>query len=77
MSHDIKTAEPKVKEGEGFLRRLLNRIDPSAGDAHSGSAGKGISCYRSGSQRRHGRCWADSSAVTLPWRSTCSTPTTK
>ena len=40
MSQDIKTEEPKVKEGEGFLRRLLDRIDPSAGDAHSGSAGK-------------------------------------
>ena len=39
MSHDIKTDEPKAKEGEGFLRRLLDRIDPSAGDAHSGSAG--------------------------------------
>ena len=40
MSHDIKTDEPKAKEGEGFLRRLLDRIDPSAGDAHSGSARK-------------------------------------
>ena len=40
MSHDIKTEEPKAKEGEGFLRRLLDRIDPSAGDAHAGSAGK-------------------------------------
>ena len=40
MSQDIKTEEPKVKEGEGFLRRLFDRIDPSAGDTRSGSAGK-------------------------------------
>ena len=40
MSHDIKTDEPKAKEGEGFLHRMGDRIDPSAGDAHSGSPGK-------------------------------------
>jgi hypothetical protein len=39
MSHDIKADEPKAKEGEGFLRRLFDRIvhDPAAADAHSGS----------------------------------------
>ncbi len=42
MSQDIKEHEPKAKEGEGFFRRLLDRIDPSAGDAHSGSAEKSI-----------------------------------
>ena len=42
MSQDIKEDEPKEKEGEGFLRRLFDRIghDPSAADAHSGSAQK-------------------------------------
>ena len=40
MSQDIKQDEPQAKEGEGFLRRLLDRIDPSAADAHSGSAGR-------------------------------------
>ena len=39
MSHDIETDEPKAKEGEGFLRRLLDRIDPSAGDVHSDRIG--------------------------------------
>ncbi len=40
MSQDIKADEPKAKEGEGFLRRLFDRIghDPSAGDDHSASA---------------------------------------
>ena len=40
MSQDIKVHEPKAKEGEGFLRRLFDRIDPSAADAHSASARK-------------------------------------
>ena len=39
MSQDIKTDEPIEKEGEGFLRRLFDRIghDASSPDAHSGS----------------------------------------
>ena len=38
MSQDIKKDEAKEKEGEGFFRRLFDRIghDPSAADAHSG-----------------------------------------
>jgi deferrochelatase/peroxidase EfeB len=42
MSQDIKTHESKREEGEGFLRRLFDRIehDSSAVDVHSGSDGK-------------------------------------